>query len=365
MAVDLTKPVAVRGGLSRFGKTLDRGGEVRVAYFGGSITHGGGDIGWRGQTTAWLRQYDTHPAVIETQAAIGGTGSELGAFRLAADVLRARPDLLFIEYAVNDTNVPEPTVLAAMEGIVRHTQRVLPNCDICVIYTLAQAHLDLLAKGELPATVVMHEKVAAHYGLPSINLSFDVKHKLDSGAMRWADFSTDSCHPTEAGYAVYGQTMRDAMKQLLRQGPQSPTVKTLTPSPWERCDLRTITAADATDGWEYEPRENVGGWQNFDGVLKSDTSGAELRLKFTGTRLGLYYSLGPETGDLEYSIDGGAFQTKVVWDAHAASFWRPSSCMLANDLPPGEHEVTLRVAASKHADSKGRWTKLAHLLVGT
>lgn len=365
MTVDLTKPVEVRDGLSRFRKKLDAAGDVHVAYFGGSITQGGGDAGWRGLTTAWLRQQFPKANVVEKQSAIGGTGSNLGAFRLANDALTPPPDLLFVEYAVNDSGGAEADVLAAMEGIVRHTQRVVPGCDICFVYTLAQAHLDLLAKGELPPTVVMHEKVAAHYGLPSINLSFDVKDKLDSGAMTWADFSRDTCHPTEAGYAVYGQTMRDAMQELLHHSAaQSPTDAKLTRRPLESCSLLTLTAANVTDGWEYEARENIGGWQNFDGVLKCDMPGKELRLKFAGTRLGLYYHLGPETGDIEYSIDGGEFVLKPIWDKHAASFWRPSYCMLADELPAGEHELVLRVAESKHADSKGRWTKLAHLLVG-
>ena len=33
---------------------------------------------------------------------MGGTGSDLGVFRLQHDVLRQRPDLVFIEFAVND-----------------------------------------------------------------------------------------------------------------------------------------------------------------------------------------------------------------------------------------------------------------------
>lgn len=35
-------------------------------------------------------------------AAIGGTGSQLGAFRLKRDVSRFHPDLVFLDFTVND-----------------------------------------------------------------------------------------------------------------------------------------------------------------------------------------------------------------------------------------------------------------------
>ena len=39
---------------------------------------------------------------VEINAAVSGTGSDYGAPRLQRDVLRHRPDLLFVEFAVND-----------------------------------------------------------------------------------------------------------------------------------------------------------------------------------------------------------------------------------------------------------------------
>ena len=68
-----------RAGLPRFFAKAKAGGEVRVAYLGGSITAA---PGWRVKSLAWLQQRFPRASFIEINAAIGGTGSDLGAFRV-------------------------------------------------------------------------------------------------------------------------------------------------------------------------------------------------------------------------------------------------------------------------------------------
>ena len=80
--------------------------KLTVGYFGGSITEGAGASDpsncWRSLTTQWLR--DTYPdcEINEIMAAIGGTGSDLGAYRCEKDLLSGSPDLVFIEFSCND-----------------------------------------------------------------------------------------------------------------------------------------------------------------------------------------------------------------------------------------------------------------------
>ena len=90
-----------RSGLPRLATPKD---ELRVAYLGGSITAAAD--GWRTLTTEYLRNRFPNTVVTEISAGLPGTGSDLGACRLERDVLRHRPDLLFVEFAVNDTNTP-------------------------------------------------------------------------------------------------------------------------------------------------------------------------------------------------------------------------------------------------------------------
>jgi hypothetical protein len=117
-----------RNGLPNFfqtAQTPDR--EVKVAYLGGSIT---AQNGWRPKTLAHFQKMFPDTKFAEINAAIGGTGSDLGVFRLKKDVLDQKPDLLFVEFAVNDGGAAPEQIFRCMEGIVRQTWAALPECDI-------------------------------------------------------------------------------------------------------------------------------------------------------------------------------------------------------------------------------------------
>ena len=109
-----------RGGLPNVLAKLERGEAVRIAYLGSSIT---AQDGWRPKTLKWFQEQYPKAQVSEINAAIGGTGSDLGVFRLRQDVLAHQPDLLFVEFAVNDGGAPPEQIYRCMEGIVRQTWR--------------------------------------------------------------------------------------------------------------------------------------------------------------------------------------------------------------------------------------------------
>ena len=100
--------VRVRDGVGNFLEKLKANKTVTVAYLGGSIT---AMNGWRNMTTKWLQAANTNATVKEVHASIGGTGSDLGAFRVGHDALRHKPDLLFVEFATNDSGVPDEAIL--------------------------------------------------------------------------------------------------------------------------------------------------------------------------------------------------------------------------------------------------------------
>ena len=107
----------------------------------------------------WFRQEFPKAHIEGINAGIGGTGCELGAYRLAHDVLCHKPDLLFIEFAVNDNADPSEQIVRTMEGIVRQAWQAEPELDICFVYTIEQSYLSDLQQCLRPRTVQVHEGV--------------------------------------------------------------------------------------------------------------------------------------------------------------------------------------------------------------
>ena len=91
-----------RQGVGRVMEKIRAGEPVKIAYFGGSITE---MDGWRRFSREWLQARYPACTFSEIQAAIGGTGSRMGVFRFAQDVLDKKPDLIFVEFATNDASL--------------------------------------------------------------------------------------------------------------------------------------------------------------------------------------------------------------------------------------------------------------------
>src|SRR5439155_13700957 len=103
--------------------------------------------------------------------------------------------LVLVEFAVNDAGFSEEQVLASMEGIVRQIWQADATTDIAFVYTLAKNNLEGYAKGELPATVRWHERVAEHYGIPSVNMGAVAAEKINAGELKFEEFMKDTVHP--------------------------------------------------------------------------------------------------------------------------------------------------------------------------
>ena len=172
---------------------------MNIVYIGGSITEGtSGGVTFEDRWPTKVSNYfekATGRVVNHVNSGIGGTGSDLGIRRLYSDVIAYDPDVVYVEFAVNDRNMEEAFVKDNMESIVRDLLALPKKPIINFVYTTTQAY---------DACVDWHEAVAQHYGIPSIDLQAYMKqYFIDKPEVKWADLYGDGVHPNANGYAVY------------------------------------------------------------------------------------------------------------------------------------------------------------------
>ncbi len=117
-----------------FDRRARAGERLNVVFFGASLTWGANasDPQQTSYRANVARRFEAaYPAAHFKfwDAAIGGTGSQLGAFRLQRDVLRHHPDLVFLDFSANDDITSADTeTLASYESLVRRivTRRQMP-----------------------------------------------------------------------------------------------------------------------------------------------------------------------------------------------------------------------------------------------
>lgn len=303
-----------RGGLPNFRSKIDAGETVRIAYLGGSITAA---PGWRVQSREWFQTRYPDAKFEEIDATIGGTGSDLGVFRVGNDVLRHDPDLLFVEFAVNDGGTSAERIHKAMEGIVRQTWRADPSTDICFVYTVSEPMMPALLEGKMQGSASAMEDVADHYGIPSIQFGVKVAALVASGELvmnapepkdiataKPMVFSTDGVHPlAETGHRIYTETIIRSWPAITGASGKPevhPLVAPLRADNWEAAKQVAITPAMLKGDWEKLPSDNGLAKRfskNMPDLYRATKAGSALEFKFQGTTAGVFDLLGPDGGE--------------------------------------------------------------------
>ncbi|MBD0258328.1 MAG: SGNH/GDSL hydrolase family protein [Cytophagales bacterium] len=349
-----------RNGLPGTAARLARPGDtLRIAYLGGSITQAAG--GWREQSVAALAGRHPRNPVTHVNAGVGGTGSDLGAFRLAGDVLGHRPDLVFVEFAVNDFKREPAEVEQSVEGIVRQTRRTVPGADLLFVYTLHLASKPFVERGELTPVIAAMERVAGHYGIPSLHFGPAVWALERAGKLVFQGkaagtetgkllFSEDGVHPLKEGHAVYAEVVARHFPDLLRKGrARRQLPRPLHANHWGNAQTLPI-AQDALRGaWERLTPDTDSLVRKHASrmpvVWRSGGAGAALTVRFRGTRIGIYDLVGPPTGRILVQVDGRPAEPRLRFDKYC-TFYRLHYFLL-DELPDGMHTVTFSVDAGR------------------
>lgn len=340
-----------RNGLPNVFHKLKAGEPLVVAYLGGSITAA---PGYRVQTEQWLRQQYPHSRIKAINAGVGGTGSDLGVFRLQDDVLKYNPGLVFIEYAVND-GMDSLTICKSMEGIVRQIKKHDPNTDICFLYTVSEPMLKDLRQGNSIRSVRYTEHIARYYGLPSINLSPDVIGRLDKETLvfrgqKGNDYGTqtvftyDGVHPTVEGHKVYTATITNAFKEMEKAGGLAPRrlPPPLYPGSYEQTAVYSPTVFTRTKGWRTakgNPDLKSFATALPDMIYSADPADS-LTIRFTGSVIGAQDIIGPSSGAVLITIDGKQPIRKLRFDKYGVNYRR--HYFVLDSLGEGEHTVVFK-----------------------
>jgi len=217
------RPFTVRRGIGNFAAKLKSGKPITVAFLGGPITAGGGDRGLSALAGNWLRvNYPARDLRLVNAGFVDG-GSSLGAARYDRDVLPHQPDLLFVEFVVDDTGREDR--LRHIERIVRKARTDDPALDVVFLYAVSDAHREDYRAGRLPQAAAAEETVAERYGVPSVALGLDLLARLEAGKGRWVEFFYDGWRPKPEAYSAYGEALTSALAAMFADE----TAKAATP----------------------------------------------------------------------------------------------------------------------------------------
>jgi lysophospholipase L1-like esterase len=338
-----------RGATARLWKVFEKaeaGQPVTVGFIGGSITEGAGaSIEERTGFPAvfgqfWARQFPKSPLTI-ANAAIGATGSNYAVTRASQHLFPFKPDLVIVEFCVNDPNEPETG--GTYEGLIRQILRQ-PQAPAVIMFTVFgnRSHVDY---GPNP----WHREAAKHYNLPIVSARRAVGPEMIEGKMNVKDFLSDSIHPNDAGHDILAASLMFYIQQELRVGgnTKGKDASTKIPDPFpapiftDQYDQgKLIPATDLkvleTKGYGLYGRSWFGGFVGDEMTFEVKGLGnLSISLVHMGT---------PYVKAVEVTVDD---RPPVTIDPYwTFGFASPQVRMVARNLAPGTHRVRLKTIPS-------------------
>lgn len=302
----------VRKGLPNFFQKAKKKEPLVVAYIGGSITRG---INlYRMQSAKFIQDMYPNTKMQFINAGISGTGTDLGACRIQEQVLQYKPDLVFVEFAVNNA------FAEGMEGIIRQIWKANPSTDICLLYTIYSEQTKTYASGKIPPNILGLEKLADYYQIPSVHMGLEASMLEKEDKLLWKApagtktdkiiFSNDGTHPVEAGGNLYAQAIARSFVKMqdYAENKKHELPKPFLPDNWEEAKMLAPSVAQFSKGWtKIDPNaladfKQFAGW--FPYVMKAEKPGEYFTFKFKGNMIGFFDIGGPEVGQFTLEIDG-------------------------------------------------------------
>ncbi|MCD7764602.1 MAG: GDSL-type esterase/lipase family protein [Lachnospiraceae bacterium] len=360
------------------------GERLTVGFIGGSITNG--SLSSTPQTCyaylvySWWKETFPKADFTYVNAGIGATDSQYGAARVEEHLLQYKPDVVFIEFSVNDESTEH--FLETYEGLVR---RVLFNECAPAVILIHNVCYDNGASAQL-----QHAKVGRHYGLPGVSMQSSIYPELLAGRIPNREITPDDLHPNDAGHELvasvityYLETVRvetlaktgeekatesysdhagigsNCVKQSQNDSKSMVSATDVQPAPLTantyehsvRYSNRNYTPAEV-EGFAADQRPQSDITDNFKNGWESSLQGAHMTFELEGTGVAVQFrrSVQKPAPIAEIIVDGDP-ATRRLLDANFDETWGDKLELLTvtEHMPKGIHRVEVRLVEAQDA----------------
>ena len=340
------------GNTSRLAAAMEqakKGESITVATIGGSITQGTAASNqnncYASRFFSWWQEKFPECEVNTVNAGIGGTDSYLGVHRADEQLLSYAPDVVVIEFSVNDTD--KTMNKYSYDSLVRKVLSAENEPAVILLFTTQEDGTSLQD---------VHREIGAAYDLPMISYREAVYPEVAAGTINWKDISPDNIHPNDIGHGIIGQLLSryldgiyDSDTAALAAEVTAFDTEGYTNDYYRNARLVNASQTEYTaDGFEVGQNKvysqfpenwisEGGGTLSFD--VECQNIGI-LYLKTTDGKSGTYevYVDGERKGKLEGDFSGG-------WGNYAF----PKQVLLAKDT----EKHTVEIKPAEGSESKG------------
>ena len=209
--IDFEKGMVNRGNWYKIQQVMRRaegGEEITLGFLGGSITQGSlaskQEYCYASRVFQWWSEH--FPRVKLINAGIGGTTSQFGVARVEEDLLKLHPDMIFVEFSVNDDC--NSFFRETYEGLVRRILKA--GAALLLIHNV---RYDNMVSAE-----DIHLEIGKHYHLPCVSMKSTIYPLVASGAIQNRQITPDDLHPNDEGHRLVASVITACLDRIRQSG---------------------------------------------------------------------------------------------------------------------------------------------------
>lgn len=338
--------------LKRCVRRAQRGGELTIGFFGGSITQGcAAAVHENCYAYRVFRWWETaFPAARfhYVNGGIGGTSSHFGAARAVSDLLIYQPDFVVVGFSVND--IDNGLRQETYEGVLR---QILSWPSAPAVVLLNNIYCDTGCTDQ-----DCHNELGDWYGLPHVSVRDTIFRKMQAGMVTRDQLTADGLHPNDFGHGLIAAEIT-ALLERVRAEQDVPEQEPHLPPPQTRNayeHARRLTIREACPvlaGFRADAREKSGHLDCFKNGWIGQRPGDSIRFEVEASCIAVQYRKTVRRPALSASLvlDGNA-DHPVFLEGNFKEDW--GDCL---SLEPvlhhgryGRHTVELTVADTPPGD---------------
>lgn len=182
--------------LGRIFDKAEKGEPIGIVYLGGSITQGCNasteDKRYVNMSAKWWEEKFPQSKISFFNAGIGATTSQFACARVEEHVLDKNPDLVFVEFSVNDED--DLFFMETYESLIR---RLLKNDSVKAVVMINNLFYDTGTNAQ-----GVHNAVGLHYKLPIVSVRDYIFPEIYKGEINLSDYTDDMLHPKDLGHKM-------------------------------------------------------------------------------------------------------------------------------------------------------------------
>lgn len=325
------------------------GEAITIGFIGGSITAGSlsstPETCYAYRVFTWWQQMFPMSSVRYINAGVGATTSQFGVARVEDDLFYANPDVIFVEFSVNDDT--SELYRETYEGLIR---RILVFSTEPALFLINNVSYD---DGHNAQSI--HNEIGMYYDLPIVSMKESLYVEILKGRLPVNFISPDYLHPNDLGHEIVAGVIINLLDQMHHKVIQNDDYGLLYIIPDKPITSnRYITSVQMNNknstpklsGFHTDESVKEGNWDVFKNGWIGWKAGSSIRFEVEAKMISIQYcKYAKHPAPIARVIIDEDETNAAILDANFNETW--GDCLYLQDImieeKPGKHVIDITI----------------------